>query len=82
MKGGQILSDGAFDCHSRFAGMYRLNHPACSRQVDSGLRRNDEGGCGQAFVRHGKGAVGMATRLFSLRRHSSESSPTSMQACP
>ena len=28
------------------------------------------GGRGQAFVRHGKGAVGMATRLFPPRRHS------------
>ena len=24
------------------AGMYCINHPACSRQVDSGFRRNDE----------------------------------------
>ena len=44
VMGWQGLSDGAFDCrprdcHSRSAGMACFNHPACSRQVDSGFRR-------------------------------------------
>ena len=30
--------------HSRHAGMDCINHPACSRQVDSSLRWNDDGG--------------------------------------
>ena len=39
--------------------------------VASGFCRNDGEGCGQAFVRHGQGAVGMATNSFRPRRHSS-----------
>ena len=43
VKGWQGLPDGAFgchycSCHSRYAGMTCFNHPACSTQVDSGLR--------------------------------------------
>ena len=50
--------------HSRSAGMTCFNHPACSRQVDSGLRRNDGGGWGQKFVRNRNGTVGMARNAF------------------
>ena len=65
----------------------RLSFPLCGNELykllDSGLRRHDEGvspdfywnnerDCGQTFVRYGKGAVGMATRLFSPCCHSSE----------
>ena len=53
-----------------------LSFPLCGnglpKPLDSGLRRNDGGGCRQEFARHGKGAIGMATCLFSPRRHSSE----------
>ena len=73
-------------CHSSYAGMYSLNHwiPAFAgmtqgvapgfcchdERAASGFYRNDEGGCGRAFVRHGQGAVGLTTNLFSLRCHS------------
>ena len=43
-----------------------------SRCIQDFLSINDGGGWGQAFGRNGKGIVGMATHLFSLRRHSSE----------
>ena len=36
-------------CHSRFAGMDCLNHPACRGQVDSGLRRAATGILGGLF---------------------------------
>ena len=49
-------------------------------RVAVGFYRNDEVGCGQAFVRHGKGVVGMAINPFRPYRHSSEGSPTRMHA--
>ena len=33
-----------------------------SRRLQDFLPINDEGGCGQTFIRHGKGAAGLATR--------------------
>ena len=53
-------------------GHSRLSGNGLFQPLDSGLRRNDGRGCGQAFVRHGKRAVGMATNSFRPRRHSSE----------
>ena len=54
---GQVLPDGtsgcrACGCHSRLRGN-GLHKP-----LDSGFRRNDGGGCGQVFVRNGKGLSG------------------------
>ena len=59
-------------CHSR------LSENVLNKPLDSGLRRNDGGGRGQAFIRYGKGAVGMAIHLLFPRRHSSAGSPTGM----
>ena len=70
VKGWQVLPD------ARLRLWRLLSFPLCgnglSKALDSGLRRNDDGGCGQAFGRNGRGAVKMATHLFPLRRHSSE----------
>ena len=65
VNGLQVLSDGAFGCrsrdrHSRFAGMDYINHwiPAFAgmTEVDSGLRRNDNGGSAPpACLRAGAG---------------------------
>ena len=85
---GRFYLMPAFGCHACFAGMDCLNHwiPACAgmtqgvasgfychdERAASDFYPNDEGGCGQIFVRHGKGTVGLATNLFSLRCHSGE----------
>ena len=74
MQGWQGLSD----THAQLSLL--LSFPRCgngwSKPLDSGLRRNDDGvasglcrndggDCGQTFVRHGQGAVGMTTNPFS-----------------
>ena len=40
---------------------FPLRGNGLSKPLDSGLRRSDGGGWGQAFGRNGKGAIGMVT---------------------
>ena len=72
LAGGNVLSKPLDSGLRRNDGGVAAGFCCHDERAASGFYPNDEGGLGQAFVSHGKGAVGLATSLFSLRCHSGE----------